>query len=677
MYEEFFGLIERPFSIAPDPQYLYMSQSHKEAMAHLSYGLTQGGGFIVLTGEVGTGKTTLCRTLLQDLPESTDVALILNATLGESELLQTLCDELKIVYQDGDSQKKLSDLINERLLDSFAKNRQTVLIIDEAQLLSRDVLEQIRLLTNLETTKTKLLKIILIGQPELNEVLRRKDLRQLAQRVTARYHLGALKDSDVEAYLNRRLAVAGCKQPVFTRQAIDQLRRATEGIPRRINVLADHSMLAAYAKSSRWVDAAMVRVAASEVLLPNSEDNVTILGRVIPRAKMHWWLFVGTVLLLNALVWWTLMATDRPQPSPIVLEPTQVESAPEAENNVESDLMSTDNKLEDTIDPATVDDGLEHGELEDKTESLDNPLGAGDEVSEVPETNEGALDSTGSVVVTNSDPASVPSSDSPSGSPTGTVMASSVYLDDSVAVPDVALLQEVPRQIPAQLSGLVASSDLGASQQLMDILATSANMTTRSRAFQRLAGLWGVSFEEPVLDPYCRLLNDSGLACLDVNDWAELVFFNRPSIVVLSADKTLHRAIVQSVVGQNVNLLIGEREVLVDRVTFESVWTGNAVALWRYSGFDDNVWALGASGPKVLQAKQRLELALQRLGLPSLDQPNSDQFDTDTAQKLVALQSRYGLTADGELGTQTKLLINEVLSNGAMPRLAERFSSGG
>ena len=160
MYEEFFGLTERPFSIAPDPQYLYMSKSHKEAMAHLSYGLTQGGGFIVLTGEVGTGKTTLCRTLLQDLPESTDVALILNATLDESELLQTLCDELKVSYQEGESHKRLTDLINERLLASFAKNRQTVLIIDEAQLLSRDVLEQIRLLTNLETTKTKLLKII-------------------------------------------------------------------------------------------------------------------------------------------------------------------------------------------------------------------------------------------------------------------------------------------------------------------------------------------------------------------------------------------------------------------------------------------------------------------------------------------------------------------------------------
>lgn len=676
MYEEFFGLTERPFSIAPDPQYLYMSKSHKEAMAHLSYGLTQGGGFIVLTGEVGTGKTTLCRTLLQDLPESTDVALILNATLDESELLQTLCDELKVSYQEGESQKRLTDLINERLLASFAKNRQTVLIIDEAQLLSRDVLEQIRLLTNLETTKTKLLKIILIGQPELNEVLRRKDLRQLAQRVTARYHLGALKDNDVEAYLNRRLSVAGSKQPVFTRQAIDQLRKATEGIPRRINVLADHSMLAAYAKSSRWVDAAMVRAAASEVLLPNSEDNVTILGRVFSRAKMRWWVFVGLVLLFNGLVWWALMVSAPQREAVMTAGLTQSETPHSADNNSEPQGFEP----EYAVETANADDDLGDG-----TEALDESLEGSDDVSVIPESNAVTFNTTESGVAIVGDQTSDSPSDSISSQlsapVTGKVMSSSVYLDDSPDIPDVALLQDVPKEVSIQSSELLASGDQSnqdkpdAPQQLMDILATSANMTTRSRAFQRLAGLWSVSFEEPTLDPYCRLLNDSGLACLDVSNWSELVVFNRPSIVVLSADETLHRAIVQSVVGQNVNLLIGEREILVDRATFESVWTGSAVALWRYNGFDDSVWGLGASGAKVLQAKQRLELTLQRLGLPTLEQPNSDRFDTDTAQKLVALQSRYGLTADGELGTQTKLLINEVLSNGVTPTLVNRFSS--
>jgi len=275
VYLEYFGLAERPFSIAPDPHYLYMSARHKEAMAHLTYGLSQGGCFIVLTGEVGTGKTTLCRNLLSDLPDDVEVALILNANINEQELLQTVCDELKIAYQDADSQKQLLDKINAYLLSGFSENRQTVLIIDEAQLLSRDVLEQVRLLTNLETTKSKLLQIILVGQPELNDLLSRNDLRQLAQRVTARYHLGALEGSEIEDYVNFRLSVAGCRKPLFTKQALGQLHRSTDGIPRRINVLADHALLSAYSKNQVVVDAKNVKAATGEVFIQSKKTVKT------------------------------------------------------------------------------------------------------------------------------------------------------------------------------------------------------------------------------------------------------------------------------------------------------------------------------------------------------------------------------------------------------------------
>jgi len=267
LYESYFGLTERPFSIAPDPDYLYMSSRHKEAMAHLSYGLSQGGCFIVLTGEVGTGKTTLCRNLLTDLPDNVDVALILNANLGSTELLQTVCDELKVGYEDEASQKQLLDRINAHLLKTFAENRHTVLIIDEAQLLKRNVLEQVRMLTNLETTKSKLLQIILIGQPELYDMLSRNDLRQLAQRVTARYHLGPLERSDIDDYVNYRLNVAGCKQPLFSRQALNKLYALTSGIPRKINVLADHALLATYSQHKTLVDAKTVAKSAKEVFI--------------------------------------------------------------------------------------------------------------------------------------------------------------------------------------------------------------------------------------------------------------------------------------------------------------------------------------------------------------------------------------------------------------------------
>jgi general secretion pathway protein A len=298
VYLEYFGLAERPFSIAPDPHYLYMSARHKEAMAHLTYGLSQGGCFIVLTGEVGTGKTTLCRNLLRNLPTDVEVALILNANINEQELLQSVCDELKIGYQESDSQKKLLDNINAHLLSEFAENRQTVLIIDEAQLLSRDVLEQIRLLTNLETTKSKLLQIILIGQPELNDVLSRNDLRQLAQRVTARYHLGALARSDIEDYVSFRLSVAGCRKPLFTKQALAQLHRATGGIPRRINVLADHALLSAYAKTEALVDAKNIKATAKEVFIRGSD------AADIKRVTAKWAVALFALLLVNALLWW-------------------------------------------------------------------------------------------------------------------------------------------------------------------------------------------------------------------------------------------------------------------------------------------------------------------------------------------------------------------------------------
>ena len=190
MYLEYFNLTERPFSITPDPRFLYMSARHREALAHLLYGLGDGGGFVQLTGEVGTGKTTICRCLLEQIPDNVDLALVLNPKVTAIELIATVCDELGVSYDEKDvSVKSLTDVLNRYLLDAYARGRHTVLIIDEAQNLSADVLEQVRLLTNLETSTQKLLQIILIGQPELRTLLAREDMRQLAQRVTARYHL--------------------------------------------------------------------------------------------------------------------------------------------------------------------------------------------------------------------------------------------------------------------------------------------------------------------------------------------------------------------------------------------------------------------------------------------------------------------------------------------------------
>ena len=255
MYNEYFGFKESPFSIAPDPHYLYMTAQHREALAHLVFGLNSEGGCILLTGEVGTGKTTICRCLLEQIPEHAKIALLLNPKVTALELLETICDEFNISYAiNNNSVKSYIDLINTFLLDAYASNEKTVLIIDEAQNLDDDVLEQLRLLTNLETNQRKLLQIIMLGQPELLDILSQEKMRQLAQRITARYHLDALSKEEIKAYISHRLAIAGQNVQLFPDAVIKKIFQISKGIPRLINVICDRALLGAYVQNKPSVD---------------------------------------------------------------------------------------------------------------------------------------------------------------------------------------------------------------------------------------------------------------------------------------------------------------------------------------------------------------------------------------------------------------------------------------
>ena len=270
MYAPFFGLQHPPFSIAPDPRYLFMSERHREALAHLLYGLDAGGGFVLLTGEVGAGKTTVCRCFLEQIPSHCDVAYIFNPKLTVGELLRSICDEFGVPHQPsvagGETVKDYIDPLNASLLAAHGAGRNTVLIIDEAQNLSADVLEQLRLLTNLETSERKLLQIILIGQPELRTMVASPALEQLAQRVIARFHLDALSAQETQQYIAHRLAVAGLQGPLpFSRSALRRVHALSRGIPRRINLLCDRALLGAYAAGVREVSARIVQRAAAEV----------------------------------------------------------------------------------------------------------------------------------------------------------------------------------------------------------------------------------------------------------------------------------------------------------------------------------------------------------------------------------------------------------------------------
>lgn len=348
MYTKYFGLKEKPFSIAPDPRYLYMSEYHREALAHLLYGLNSDGCLILLTGDVGTGKTTVCRSLLEQLPEKTDTAIILNPNLTVQELLETICEELEIPFEkNSTSVKYYIDSIFRYLLQSNAEGRTTVLIIDEAQNLDMDVLEQLRMLTNLETNKHKLLKIVLIGQPELQNKLENPEVSQINQRITSRYHLGPLIRSDVYAFIQHRLIIAGGgRMQFFSEKALDKIFQLSKGVPRLINVLCDRALLGAYVEETNQVNEKITLKAAREVFgeidLTKEKAKETSRSSWKTVALLCLLLFFGTMIYLyshgssTAPIQQLLdVFSDTDKQKPTLSEPLKVQKGHEAFKEME------------------------------------------------------------------------------------------------------------------------------------------------------------------------------------------------------------------------------------------------------------------------------------------------------------------------------------------------------
>lgn len=341
LYLTHFGLAEAPFSTTPDQRFLYLSERHREGFAHLLYGVAERGGFVQLTGEVGTGKTTLCRYLLEHLPEDVDVALLLNPTLAGVELLATICDELRVAYPAGtDSVKVLVDALYARMLDAHARGRRTVIIVDEAQHLSVEALEELRLLTNFETATAKLLQIILVGQPELIKRLSRTELRQVAQRVAARYHLMPLDASDTRAYVLHRLSMAGQPAMIFDERALRLVHRLSGGLPRRINVLCDRALLGAYASRTRRVTPAIVRRAAREVAGERGPRRARY-ERIAAAVVLLVALSVASALVASPLARWKRSAeAQRAAPLPVAASPAT--TAPVVHRAALSTLLDVD-----------------------------------------------------------------------------------------------------------------------------------------------------------------------------------------------------------------------------------------------------------------------------------------------------------------------------------------------
>ena len=556
MYYQYFGLTEAPFSIAVNPRYLFMSARHRDALAHLLYGVGAGGGFILLTGEVGTGKTTINRCLLEQLPQDTDVAIILNPALNAMELLASVCDELGIAYDtERHTLKTLTDKLHAFLLDNHSRGRRTVLMIDEAQHLDFEVLEQIRLLTNLETNSEKLLQIILIGQPELAEMLSRPELRQLNQRITARYNLEPLNLEETGAYIRHRLQVAGMTAgtEIFPRGVVRGIYQRTRGIPRLINVLCDRILLGAYGRNRMRADQAMLDVAAREVLGEKGSDR---RGGVRAGAAL--------VLLaaLGAGGWY----------------------------------LYREGFWHDTVQP---------------------PVAAA--------TREAAV-------------ASAPVAMPPETSPPAPTPSAVDVEEPVVAVAD-----------PGPESSMAAAPPAPAAEAPGWLLPPAAAMSR----------LWSLATDAPEPVAPCSGAVQAGLACVegDALTWDDLARLERPLLLdMVTAERFAAATLLLGVEGRSAWVAAADGVASVPLAQLGPQWTGRYRFLWRPPAGYERPLAVGDQGEAVARVAglfARLDQQQEPLA--------GERFNNSLQQRVRLFQREHGLVADGVVGMQTLLKLNQQL----------------
>lgn len=595
MYESFFGLREAPFSIAPNPHYLYMSRQHNEALAHLVYGVSSAGGFVLLTGEVGTGKTTVCRCFLEQVPEDTDVAFILNPKVSVEELLETICDELSIAYiGDKMTSKSYVDFINERLLRSHSKGRHTVLIIDEAQTMEPDVLEQLRLLTNLETNEKKLLQIVLLGQPELQELFCRQELRQLAQRVTARFHLDALKPEEIQPYVAHRMGVAGCTDAasIFPPASMKTIYAISKGIPRVINLICDRALLGAYSKSAKVVTPDILRVAAREVL-----------GRTNPNA--------------NYVPWWRQLLEKKWFSTALLALLCGLSAG------VGVGLV---NYFMNSPDAATV---QAHADRLRPTVAA-NPNSAVANPSALP-----------------SEPTAKPT---PKVATPAKPQKTSLRIAEPVSVP---LESDDSLNNPQGLNDIV-DSGRASLQRFFSEFGNELNEATANRA---LMGVWGVEYVAQRDGRICGVAKVYGLACLNkIGDLDTLRHVGLPAVLTLySPEGDKRYGFLRSLDDSTASFVVGEQQINIPVNELSSMWRGHYLLLWKVPPKYRGPLRPNTIGPMTKWLSAELD---KYEGVPNPGAPKGN-YDAKMVKRVKNFQKDVGETPDGIVGINTLIQLSK------------------
>ena len=620
MYNDFFGFKAAPFSIAPDPRYLYMTAQHRDALAHLVYGFNSDGGCILLTGEVGTGKTTICRCLLEQVPDKANVALVLNPKLSEIELLETVCDELKIDYPGSStSVKTYTDRIYDFLIESNRRNEKTVLIIDEAQNLNSEVLEQLRLLTNLETDKHKLLQIIILGQPELLDILASKEMRQLAQRITARFHLHPLSRNEMKAYISHRLAVAGQNIQLFPESSINLIYRASKGVPRLINIISDRALLGAYVENRHQVDPAIVKKACREVFgeLKQVEDQHQL-------RRWAWPALAITVAICLSILALVMLTTDSDEASPPALATAinqgQAEAGPAEHDQTEHDQTEQDRET-------------------DLPEQIQAGGGTGNSSSVTGDTAQADASTSGTYEPVETD-------GSTTAGPVETVAIGAAATGASTVT------------IGEQTTGGHILDDI-------DSVLTQDTSDNSINAYTQLFKRWGQDYDHRSSSSACRQATRYALGCLHrLGNINSLKTHNRPAVLTLVDKDGSNRYLTITHIEDDVaTVVLGNHQYQLPLSDIDRHWYGKFTILWHRPEHYSKVVSPGDRGDIINWLQQQFN----QLGMTDDDRITST-YDETLLQTVKRFQQDQGLVSDGIVGPLTIIHLNTVTGR-AVPSL--------